>query len=32
MEKNTITVLSPQPKPLSRGILLASDIQFVDLK
>lgn len=32
MEKQTITFMSPQPKHQTRGILLASDIQFVDLK
>jgi hypothetical protein len=32
MEKGTITVLSPQPKSFIKNILLASDVQFVDLK
>jgi len=32
MEKGTFTVLSPQPKPLPKNYLLASDVQFVDLK
>lgn len=32
MEKGTLTVLSPQPKPLPNTYLLASDVQFVDLK
>ncbi len=32
IDKGTLTVLSPQPKPLPKTILLASDVQFVDLK
>jgi len=32
MEKQTLTVLSPQPRPLPRTFLLASDVQFVDFK
>lgn len=32
MEKGTLTVLSPQPKPLPKCVLLKSDVQFVDLK
>jgi hypothetical protein len=30
MEKQLMTVLSPQPRPLSRTRLLLSEIQFVD--
>lgn len=32
MEKGSFTVLSPQPKPLPKNYLMASDVQFVDLK
>jgi hypothetical protein len=32
MDKGTLTVLSPQPRPLPHNIFLASDVQFVDLK
>jgi polyribonucleotide 5'-hydroxyl-kinase len=31
-EKGTLTVLSPQPKPLPHYVFLASDVQFLDLK
>ncbi|XP_067010563.1 protein CLP1 homolog [Anabrus simplex] len=30
MERQTITVLSPQPRPLPKTLLLVSDIQFMD--
>lgn len=29
-ERNTMTVLSPQPRPLPKSVLLLSDVQFVD--
>ncbi|KAL8576254.1 hypothetical protein ACOMHN_006177 [Nucella lapillus] len=32
MEKSIITVLSPAPRPLPKTILLAMDIQFMDVK
>ncbi|KAK8775594.1 hypothetical protein V5799_031062 [Amblyomma americanum] len=30
MERQTLTVLSPQPRPLPKAVLLLSDIQFMD--
>ncbi|XP_054933306.1 protein CLP1 homolog isoform X1 [Dermacentor andersoni] len=30
MERQTLTVLSPQPRPLPKGVLLLSEIQFMD--
>ncbi|XP_022657342.1 polyribonucleotide 5'-hydroxyl-kinase Clp1-like [Varroa jacobsoni] len=30
LERGTLTVLSPQPRPLPKSVLLVSDIQFVD--
>ena len=30
MERQSMTVLSPQPRPLPKTLLLLSDIQFMD--
>ena len=32
MDKGVVTVLSPQPRPLPKTIILASDVQFCDMK